>query len=165
MVMWGRKKRFSFEIRPVLACHRLAATQVLNRKYGINPSKGPSERVDLEWQVWLSVLGKQPIVFREALMTMRTFLGCGLAELAALYISPTLRNRYFIAITVVFIASGCVQSLDFARRRYDPMRDSLTRLVSVLVELSETNTAAKKEENGPDKGPNLTINSDPKEDD
>lgn len=164
MVMWGRKKRFPFEIRPVLKCQRLAATQLLVRRYGINPSKGPGDWVDLEWQVWLSVLGKQPPVFREALLTMRTFLGCGLAEISALYVSPALRNRYFIAISVVFIASGCFQSLDFAKRRYEPMRSSLTRLVSLLVELAETNTATQKEENGPDKGPNLAINTDAKED-
>jgi len=165
MVMWGRKKRFPFEIRPVLKCQRLAATQLLVRRFGIDPSKGPWDWVDLEWQVWLSVLGKQPPVFREAFLTMRTFLGCGLAEISALYISPALRNRYFVAISVVFIISGCFQSLDFAKRRHEPMRSSLARLVSVLVELAETNTATKKkEENGPDKGSHLAINAEDEKD-
>jgi hypothetical protein len=163
MVMWGREKRFPFEIRPVLMCQRSAATQLLIRRYGITPNKGPWEQANLEWQVWLSILGKQPAAFREALLTMRTFLGCGLAELSALYISPALRNRYFFAIAVVFISFGCVQSLAFAKLKYDPMRQSLTRLVSVLVELAETNTAAKKEESGPDKRSSLTVNTDAKE--
>ncbi len=163
LVMWGRKKRFPFEIRPTLKCQRLAATQLLKRKYGVNPNNGPWEWVDQEWQVWLSVLGKQPPVFREALLTMRTFLGCGIAELAALYISPTLRNRYFIAITSVLIASGCVQSLDFAKRRYDPMRGSLTRLVAVLAELAETNTTSSNELTSAGNESNLTIDPDDKE--
>jgi hypothetical protein len=164
MVTWGRKKRFPFEIRPVLKCQRLAATQLLVRRYGINPSKGPGDWVDLEWQVWLLVLGKQPPVFREALLMMRTFLGCGLAEISALYICPALRNRYFVATSVVFITAGCFQSLDFAKRSYEPVRSSLTRLVFLLAELAETNTATKKEENSPDKGPNLAISTDANED-
>jgi hypothetical protein len=163
MVMWGRKKRVPFEIRPVLQCQRSAATQLLIRRYGITPSKGPGAWVDLEWQVWLSTLGKQPPVFREALLTMRTLLGCGLAQLSALYILPALRNRYFVAITVAFIASGCVQSLDFAKLKYDPMRHSLARLMFVLAELAETNTATKKEESGQPKRSSLTMDNDAKE--
>jgi len=73
MVFWGRGKRFPFEVRPVLHCQRLAATQLLIRRYGINPSRGLSEPVDLEWQVWLSILGKQaPPELREAFLMMRS---------------------------------------------------------------------------------------------
>jgi hypothetical protein len=164
MVRWGREKRFAFEIRPILKCQRMAARQLLTRKYGINPSKGPYHWVDLEWQVWLSVLGKQPTVFREALLTMRTFLGCGLSELSALYISPVLRNRYFVAISVVFIAAGCVQSLDFAKRRYEPIRSNLSGLLAVLEELSQAAAETKKEEDATsDKRNNLTISTDTEE--
>ena len=163
MVFWERRKRFAFEVRPVLDCQRLAATQLLIRRYGITPRKGLSGSVDLEWQVWLSVLGKQPPWSREAFLTMRTFLGCGLAGLSALYISPALRNYYFVVISAVFVAYGCAQSWSFAKLRYDPMRQSLARLVSLLVELAETNTSMKTPEVGPEKGSSLTINTDAKE--
>jgi hypothetical protein len=159
MIMWGRMQRFPFEIRPVLKCQRLAAAQLLSRRYGITPSKGLGEMVDLEWQAWLSVLGKQPLRFRGAFLTMRTFIGCGLAELAALYFSPALRNRYFLAITVVFVASGAFQSWDLAKWKYEPMRGSLARLAAILVELAETNTVAKQRDNGSDKRANLVINT------
>jgi hypothetical protein len=165
VVTWGRKKRFPIEVKPVLDCQRSAATQLLIRRYGINPGKGSRQWINLEWQVWLSIVGKQPSGFLEALLAMRTFLACGLAELSALYISSALRNRYFVAIALVFIASGCVQSLGFAKLRYDPMRYSLNRLASVLAELAETNTAAKKEENVPAKPPSLTIDADAKGED
>jgi hypothetical protein len=66
-------------------------------------------------------------------------------------------------LAVVFIASGCAQSLSLAKLMHDPMRGSLTRLRAVLVELAETNTAAKPEERGQDKPSNLTINADAKE--
>jgi hypothetical protein len=36
--MWARQKKVPFEIRPVLKCQRMAATQLLKRKYGITPS-------------------------------------------------------------------------------------------------------------------------------
>lgn len=44
------------------------------------------------------------------------------------------------------------------------MRHSLARLRSVLVELAETDTAAKKEDSRPDKGSSLTISTGAKED-
>ena len=164
MVMWGRDKRFTFATRPVLKCHRSAATQLLIRRYGITPRQGPGGAVDLEWQVWLSMLGKQSPAFREAFLTMRTFLGCGLAELSALYIAPALWNRYCAALSVVFIASGCVQSWGLAKLKHDPMQHLLARLVSVLVELAETSTALKKEESGSSKRSSLTISNDTKYD-
>jgi hypothetical protein len=164
MVMWGRRKRFAFEIRPVLKCQRMAAKQLLIRRYGINPtSSGPGDWVDLEWQAWLTVLGKQPPAFREALLAMRTFLGCGLAAFAALYILPVLRNRYFIALSLVFAASGCYQSMEFARLRFQPVRSSIARLASILFELAETNARTNEGDNGLRKEPSLAIDSDTKE--
>ena len=152
MVFWGRGRRFAFEVRPVLRCQRLAATQLLIRRYGITPSKGFSGSVDIEWQVWLAILGKQPPGYREALLAMRTFLGCGLAGLSALCVSPALRNSYFVVVSVVFAIYGSVQSWSFAKLKYDPMRHNLARLASVLVELAETNTPMKSPDVvGPDK--------------
>ncbi len=160
MVFWGRGKRFPREVRPVLHCQRLAATQLLIRRYGITPSKGMPGSVDSEWQVWFSILGKQPPGYREAFLAMLTFLGCGLAGLSAFYISPALRNPYFVAMTVVFAAYGCVQSWIFANLNYDPMSQSLARLARLLVELAETNATTKNPELDPDKRSGLTISTD-----
>jgi hypothetical protein len=130
---------FPFRIRSVLKCQRIAATQLLKRKYGVTPSKGQWQWVDEEWQAWLAVLGKAPAKFRESFLTMRTFLGCGLAEYAALYLVPALRNRYFATMSGVLLAAGCFQSLSLAKRRWEPMWASLTRLLLLLMEeLAET---------------------------
>ena len=164
IVMWARQKKVPFEIRPVLKCQRMAATQLLKRKYGVTPSKGQWEWVDQEWQAWLAVLGKAPAGFREAFLTMRTFLGCGLAELAALYIAPALRNRYFFTMSGVLLAAGCFQSLSLARRRREPMRGSLTRLLVLMEELAESRLATAKEETSASSGPDITISTDSKHD-
>jgi hypothetical protein len=162
--MWGRKKRFPFEIRPILKCQRLTAKELLARRYGIRPSEGPSEWVDLEWQVWLSVLWKPLPVSRQAVLTVRTLLGCGLAAFSALYISPVLRNRYFIVFAVTFVASGCFQLVEVSRWRYEPMRNSLSRLASMLTELAEVNAATRKDHDGSEGGASLTLSADTKED-
>ena len=122
IIMWARRRKIPFEIRPVLKCQRMAATELLKRKYGVTPSKGQWEWVDQEWQAWLAVLGKAPVGFRETFLTMRVFLGCGLAELAAMYTVLGLRNRYFVVMTGVVLAAGCFQSLSLARRRGEPIR-------------------------------------------
>lgn len=164
IIMWARKKKIPFEIRPVLKCQRMAATELLKRKYGVTPSKGQWESVDQEWQAWLAVLGKAPVGFRETFLTTRVFLGCGLAELAAMYIVLGLRNRYFFVMTGVLLAAGCFQSLSLARRRGEPIRSSLTRLLLVMEELGETSTASSKKEKLATSGPGVTI-SDANEDD
>jgi hypothetical protein len=122
----------------------MAANQLLNRRYGINASKELSQNAELEWQVWLAVLGKLPPEFRAAALSMRTILGCGLAELAALYISPLLRNRYFITICAVFIAAWCIQSASYALRRHEPARRNITLLASLLVEMEEAEVVTAK---------------------
>ena len=71
---------------------------------------------------------------------MRTFLGSGFAELAAMYIEPALWNRYFGTMTGVLLAAGCFQSLSLAKHRIEPMRFSLTRLLLLMEELAETST-------------------------
>jgi len=136
-IMWARSKKVPFEIRPVLKCQRMAATQVLQRKYGVTPSQGQWDWVDQEWQAWLAVLGKTPAGLREAFLTMRTFLACGLAELAALFIAPALRNQFFATMTGVLLAAGCFQSISFARRRGEPVRASFIRLVTLMEELAK----------------------------
>jgi hypothetical protein len=52
-IMWARGKKVPFEIRPILRCQRMAATQLLKRKFAVTLSKGQLEWVDREWQAWL----------------------------------------------------------------------------------------------------------------
>jgi hypothetical protein len=162
IIMWARQKKVPFEIRPVLKCQRMAATQLLKRRYGVIPSAGPWEWVDQEWQAWLAVLGKAPAGFREPFLTMRTFLGCGLAELAAMYVVPALRNPYFITMIAVLLAAGCFQSLSLAKYRREPIRSSLTRLLLLMEELAETSMA--KDEKSASSNPSITIGADSKSD-
>ncbi|MGA2849538.1 MAG: hypothetical protein ABSE46_11115 [Terracidiphilus sp.] len=160
IIMWARQKKFPFEIRPVLKCQRMAATQILKRKYGVTPSTGAFHWVDQEWETWLAVLGKPPAGFRAAFLTMRTFLGCSLAEIAALYSVPALRNQYFLAMAGVLLAAGCFQSLSIARRRWEPMIGSLARLVVLMEELRETNAATPTEKKSATGGLALSISGD-----
>lgn len=53
-IMWARGKKVPFAIRPILRCQRMAATQLLKRKFGVTPSKGQWEWIDREWQAWLN---------------------------------------------------------------------------------------------------------------
>jgi len=158
--MWARQKKIPFEVRPVLKWQRMAATPLLKRKYGVTPSNGQWEWVDREWQAWLAVLGKAPVGFRETYLAMRMFLGCGLAELAAMFMVPALRNRNFVVMTGVLLAAGCFQSLSFAKNRREPIRASLTRLLLVMEELADINRATTKDEKGTDSGARIAINAD-----
>jgi hypothetical protein len=163
-IMWARGKKIPFEIRPILKCQRMAATQLLKRKFGVTPSTGHWEWVDQEWKAWLAILGKPPAGFRESFLTMRTFLGCGLAELAALYIIPTLQNRYFVTMGSILFLAGCFQSLSFAKVRREPTRAGLARLLALMEELREIRLATSKEDMGASTGAGLTISTDGKDD-
>jgi hypothetical protein len=165
MVFRARIDKQASELVSIFKCWDLAATQLLKKRYGIDQSEGSPLLIDREWRVWYAVLGKPPAILQEAVMTMRTIFGCGLAELSALYVSPALRNRYFITIAVVFTVSGCYQLFDLAKWQQDRVRIGLVRLRSVLRELAETNTYSKKEASKTDMGFELTIDPDAKQDD
>jgi hypothetical protein len=91
VIFWARGRGFSSEARPVLRCLHVAVQRLLKVRYGID--KIYSGQFDEgELGVWYSVLGKPVKGFQEAIMVMRTFLGCGLAGLTALYASPALRG-------------------------------------------------------------------------
>jgi len=159
IVMWARMKKAPFEIRPVLKCQRMAGTRLLKRKYGVTPSKGQWEWVDQEWQAWLAVLGKAPVGFRETFLAMRTVLGSGFAALVAMSIEPVLWNRYFGTLTGVLLTAGCFQSLSLAKRRREPIRFSLTRLLLLMEELAETNRPNPEEKKNAKGGPDLSIST------
>ena len=163
-IMWARGKKVPFEIRPILRCQRMAATQLLKRKFGVTPSKGQWEWVDQEWHAWLAVLGKVPTGLRESFLTMRIVLGCGIAELAALYIVTALQNRYFVTMSTVLFAAGCFQSFTFVRMRSEP-RASLTRLRTLMEELTEVSRTTSKEDKGASSGAGLTISTGGKDGD
>lgn len=142
LIFWARGREFATEARPVLKCLRTATKRLLRERYGME------ETWDLdanEWWVWYSVLGKPLKWFQEAILGSRTFLGCGLAGFTALYAAPALRERYFIALCSVFALSGLLVSFDLAFWNFSPLRRSLIRLKSVVLELSEITTFTKKQ--------------------
>jgi hypothetical protein len=144
---WGKEKRYYFSIRPVLNCQVLAAEQILKRRYGITPREGDSHLVTQEWEVWVAVLGKPIPGFRESYLTMRTLLGCGIAGLLAMRIESVLQNRYFGFMSALFVFAGGLAAWDFAKKRYQPKRSSIVRLIALLRELAGTQpvTINKKE--------------------
>jgi hypothetical protein len=149
----------------VLRCWDEAAMRLLKQRYGIDKTDSHRLLMDHEWEVWYSVLGKPPAMLQEAVMTMRTIFGCGLAALSALYVSPGLRNRYFITIAVVLTVSGCYQLFDLAKWRQDRVRVGLVRLRSVLTELAETKGDAPSATDDSEKGFEIAIDSNTKKDD
>jgi hypothetical protein len=142
LIFWARGREYSVAARPVLKCLYVAVQRLLKVRYGIDRKFG-GQFDDGEWGAWYSVLGKPLKEFSEASMGSRTFLGCGLAGFTALYASPPLRERYFIALCLIFAVAGCITSVDLARWKFDPVRKSIARLRSVLLELSETGTTEK----------------------
>jgi hypothetical protein len=161
IIMWARQKRFAFQIRPVLRCQHMAARQILIRKYGVTPMNGTLGGDEAEqWQAWLTVLGKTPVGLREAFLVTRTFLSCGLAEITALFLEPTLRNSYFIAISGVLLTAGFFQSVSLIRRQREPLRQSLTHLRFLMEELAEMSPASTKEEKGARTGSGVTVSAD-----
>jgi hypothetical protein len=144
LIFWARRRVFSLEARPVLTCLHRAAKRLLEKKYGIRLSRAV-QLDEGEWQVWCSTLGKPPKWFGEAVMMQRTFAGCGLAGLAALYASHALRERYFIAFCSLVLFTGIFLTFDLARWNFNPFRRSLLQLKSVLVELSEASAIAEEQ--------------------
>jgi hypothetical protein len=141
-IFWARGREYSTESRRVLKCLYVAVQRLLKVRYGIDRKLGQWD--DGEWGVWYSALGKPLKEFQEASMSSRTYLGCGLAGLAAIYASPMLRGRYFVALCLILTFAGCFASIDLARWKFDPVRRSMARLRSVLLELSEASLAAEK---------------------
>lgn len=149
----------------VLRCWDEAAMRLLKKRYGIDKTGSHRLLMDHEWQVWYSVLGKPPAMLPEAVMTMRTILGSGLAALSALYVSSDLRNRYFVTIAIVLTVSGCYQLFDLAKWRQDRVRVDLVRLRSVLTELAEINGNAPRSSDASDKDFEIAIRPNADNDD
>jgi hypothetical protein len=141
-MFWGRRHNFSFEARPILKCLYIATKQLLKTQHGIDRT---FRRDESEWGVWYIVLGKPLKDFGEASMVAKTFLATGLAGLTALYALPSLRVRYFLALSLVFTLAGLFTAVNLALWRFNPAKLSLARLRSVLLGLSEPRTMTEKE--------------------
>ncbi len=159
VVFWARGRNYSSAAKPVLKCLYVAVQRLLRVRYGIDRRFG-GQWDDGEWGVWYSALGKPLKEFKEASMSSRTFLGCGLAGFTALYASPPLRGRYFVALCLIFTFAGCFSSVDLARWKFDPVRRSMARLRSVLLELSEASVMTEKPNSDPGKGSSVSIDTD-----
>ena len=164
LIFRARTDKHGSQRAMVLRCWDEAAMRLLKQRYGIDKTDNHRLLMDHEWEVWYSVLGKPPAMLQEAVMTMRTIFGCGLAALSALYIAPGLRNRYFVTIAVVLTVSGCYQLFDLAKWRQDRVRVDLVRLRSVLTELAETSGNTRKTADDSDKGFEIAIDSNTEQD-
>jgi hypothetical protein len=165
LIFRARTDRRESQRAVVLSCWDQAAMRLLKQRYGIDKTDSHRLLLHHDWEVWYSVLGKPPAMLQDAVMTMRTIFGCGLAAFSALYVSAGLRNRFFITIAVVLTVSGCYQLFDLAKWRQDQVRVGLVRLRSVLTELAETKGSAPKATDESDKGFEIAIDPDTKKDD
>jgi hypothetical protein len=156
VIFWARGREYAVAARPVLKCLYVAVQRLLKARYGIDRRIGGNGD-DGEWGVWYSALGRPLKDFKEASLASRTTLGCGLAGFTALYASPPLRERYFVALCLVFTFAGCFASIGLARWKFDPVRKSMARLRSVLLELSEANTTTEKASGDSEKGSTASI--------
>lgn len=156
MIFWARGREYAVAARPVLKCLYVAVQRLLKARYGIDRRIGRYGD-DGEWGVWYSALGRPLNEFKEASLASRTYLGCGLAGFTALYAVPPLRERYFVALCLVFTFAGCFASVGLARWKFDPVRKSMARLRSVLLELSEVNTTSERANGDSEKSSSASI--------
>ena len=75
---------------------------------------------------------------------------------------PSLRQRYFAAFSVIFAFSGLITSVTLARWRFNPVKWSVVRLRSVLLELSEAKrpTEEQKSDSSDNPGSAITASGD-----
>jgi hypothetical protein len=156
-VRWAREKKIPFNLRPIMTCQRRAALPLLTRKYGVNVPKYPSVQADDEWQTWMLVLGKMPQGLREFFLMTRVTMACGLAELGASDICPTLHNRYFAVVCGVFLLMGFTQTVSSVRRRFEPTRANIMTLAIVMEELKDISLPPQAKKTRAEGGPTLTL--------
>jgi hypothetical protein len=77
------------------------------------------------------------------------------AEFAALYVAPTLQNRYLVVMGGVLLAAGCFLALSLVRRQREPVWASVTRLRFLSEELAEAGPASSKGEKSAGAGSNI----------
>ena len=139
VIFWGRSREFAVKARPVVRCLHVATKQLLKKRYGIENDPGPGPWDGEVWQVWHSVLGKPLMDFRGATIGARIFLGSGLAGFTALYAIPPLRQRYFVVLSLLLALAGLFTAVSLASWRFNAVKWNISRLRSVLMELSEAN--------------------------
>jgi hypothetical protein len=91
---------------------RLAASKLLERRYGIDPQE---IHID-EWQPWVPALGTpKPDDFRGSLLVV-TSHATGWSGMAAAYFASSLRNRYFIPFCGFLIVYGFLHNFSVIAR-------------------------------------------------
>jgi hypothetical protein len=136
VIFWARMRESPLKARPVLKCLHIATKRLLYKRYGIDRTFTRGYTDASEWEVWQSVLGKPLKDFQDASIAARIFLSTGFAGFMALYPAPTLRAQYFIALCFILTFGGAFTSVNLALWRFSPVRRSVIRLRSVLLELS-----------------------------
>ena len=128
-------------------CLSAATEKLLEKRYGIDPHRatGPTGR---EWAVWNDALGKPIKNVRETLNASRIVLACGLAGFLALAMVEALRQRYYIAMCLVFAFSGLWNAGYYFFLFRNPAARDFLRLQSVLLELQDVSETSPAEPGG-----------------
>ncbi len=134
------------QAQPVLRCLHAASERLLKARYGIECDDTLSHSRE-ELHVWFSVLGKPLTQYKEGLILGRTSLACGLAGFTALWWTPILRERFFLALCGVFAFTGCWIAVNQLRWTIDPVKLNTLRLQSVLLDLADVQSTEETEGN------------------
>jgi hypothetical protein len=143
-VMWARRNRTPFNIRPIWECRVIAATQLLKQRYGIVARDTSTQSAADEMGAWLQVLGVLPQSVREGVMASRIVLASAVAMLTIIYAAPILRNRYVITSSVVLVVTSLLQTAVLTRSRRVPLRANLINLAMLMAELREMKPKGSK---------------------
>src|SRR5579871_2246204 len=136
----GMPTGFNPFLREVQECWHLAATILLQKRYGIRREQSRGTH----WGVWYSTLG---IPKREDIrsgMFQNAMHACGWSGLLATRIVPILTNPYYLGLSFLLILGSILSDWHYARRRIAPILNSSLRLRTILGELRQTGISATK---------------------
>jgi hypothetical protein len=118
-------------------CWDVVSKKLLLDKYGV-----AIDDVDNEWQHLFWNLGEVTMVDRRGdilVMALHASAWCGVA---AAWIAPRLRNRYFLAFCGLAFLIGLTHDYDVARRLSDPVSLAHARIRAVLRQYKWPKTSA-----------------------
>ncbi|MFZ3212016.1 MAG: hypothetical protein WA188_10915 [Terriglobales bacterium] len=131
--------------KPVLRAVRKAATELLKRRYGLEPPDllHGSEWHGLEWQVWYAALGTRGMSTARGWLFVVAIQATGWSALAATYFAPALRSLPYWVFSLFLTSYGLLATLRFVRWWTLPIAQSLFKLRAVLDEIPRSSTEEK----------------------
>src|SRR5271170_5644800 len=99
-----------------------AATGLLKRRYGISPPQGDNPLHQAEVNAWYSVLTGNPSAEElRGNFFVIALHATGWCGIAAIYVTPSLRNDYYIGLCLFLVAYGTYQEFSLARWWSNPV--------------------------------------------